>query len=116
MLYRVQKRDITQAVKVLSNAFQHDPLWNKICEEEPDLEKCFHSIFEVPVRHCLKYGEVYAPSKNLEGVVAWVPGKYAEMTAWSIMRSGAMGAAIRMGTSLRTTRRVPRKIRIQRYP
>ena len=99
MLYRVQKGDIIRAGKVLADAFQHDPLWNKIYEGESDIEKRFRAHFEVPVRHCLKYGEVHAPSKDLEGVVAWVPGKYADMTAWSIIRSGAVGAAIRMGSN-----------------
>ena len=99
MLYRVQKGDIARVVKVLADAFQHDPLWNKICEGESDLEKRFRALFEVPVRHCLKYGEVYAPSEDLEGIVAWVPGKYADMTAWRIIRSGAMGAAMRMGSN-----------------
>ena len=99
MLYRVQKGDIVRASKVLADAFQRDPLWNKICEGESDLEKRFRALFEVPVRHCLKYGEVYAPSEDLEGIVAWVPGKYADMTAWRIIRSGAMGAAMRMGSN-----------------
>jgi ribosomal protein S18 acetylase RimI-like enzyme len=99
MLYRVQKGDIARIVKVLADAFQRDPLWNKICEGESDLEKRFRAFFEVPVRHCLKYGEVYALSDNLEGVVAWVPGKYADMTAWRIIRSGAVGAAMRIGSN-----------------
>jgi ribosomal protein S18 acetylase RimI-like enzyme len=99
MLYRVQKADIARVVKVLTDAFQRDRLWNKIYEGEFDLEKRFRAFFEVPVRHCLKYGEVYTPSDYLEGVVAWVPGKYADMTAWRIIRSGAMGAAMRMGSN-----------------
>jgi GNAT superfamily N-acetyltransferase len=99
MLYKVQKRDITQVGKVLADAFQHDPLWNKIYEGESDLEKRYRAFFEVPVRYCMKYGEVYAPSKHLEGAVAWVSGKYADMTMWRILRSGAMGAAIRMGAN-----------------
>jgi ribosomal protein S18 acetylase RimI-like enzyme len=97
MLYRVKRGEIIRAGKVLADAFQHDPLWNKIFEGEPDIEKRFRAHSEVPVRYCLKYGEVYAPSEDLEGVVAWVPGKYADMTAWHIIRSGAMGAAMRMG-------------------
>ena len=97
MLHGVQKGDIVRAGKVLADAFQHDPLWNKIYEGESDIENRFRAHFEVPVRHCLKYGEVYASSEDLEGVVAWVPGKYADMTAWRIIRSGAVGAAIRMG-------------------
>lgn len=97
MLYRVQKGDIMRAGKVLADAFQRDPIWNKICEGEPDIEKRFRAIFEVSVRYCLKYGEVYATSEDLEGIVAWIPGKYADMNAWHIIRSGAMGAVMRIG-------------------
>jgi ribosomal protein S18 acetylase RimI-like enzyme len=99
MLYSVRREDITKAGEVLADAFQHDPVWNKIYEGESDIEKRFHAHFEVPVRHCLRYGEVYAPSNALEGVIAWAPGKSAEMTAWSIIRSGAMGAVMRMGSN-----------------
>ena len=97
MLYKVQKRDITRAGKVLANAFQNDPIWNKVCEGESDIEKRFRAIFEVSVRCGLKYGEVYATSEDLEGIVAWIPGKYSDMNAWHIIRSGAMGAVMRIG-------------------
>jgi GNAT superfamily N-acetyltransferase len=96
MLYKIQKTDIGQAAKVLADAFQHDPLWNKLFEGEADKRKIF-SAFEVPVRYGLKYGEVYAPSEKLEGVIAFLPGKHADMGFWSTLRSGALGAALRMG-------------------
>lgn len=97
MLYRVQKGDITQAGKVLADAFKRDPLWNKIFEGESDLEKRFRAMSEAAVKQSLKYGEIYAPSEDLEGVVAWVPGKYADMTVWQTIRSGNMGTVMRIG-------------------
>ena len=97
MLYRVQKRDIVRASKVLAGAFQRDPLWNKIYVGDPDIRKRFHALFEGGVRYCLKYGEVYAPSENLEGVIGLVPGKYADMNAWRAIRSGTIGVGMRMG-------------------
>ena len=100
VLYKIQKRDIRQVVNVLTNAFHNDPLWNKICEGESDLEKRFRAIFEIPIRLCLKYGEVYATSDNLEGIIAWVPGKYANMTFRHMITSGAIGAALRMGSNI----------------
>ena len=100
MLYRVQKGDIMRAGKVLADAYQHDPLWNKIFEGESDLEKRFFAFSEGAVRYGLKYGEVYAPSEDMEGVVAWVPGKYADMNAWHMIRSGSMGAGMRMGLNV----------------
>ena len=97
MLYRVQKRDIIPASKVLADAFRYDPLWNKVYEGEPYTGKRFRAFFEVPVRYCMKYGEVYAPSEDLEGVMGLVPGKYADMDMWHIILCGAIGATMRMG-------------------
>jgi ribosomal protein S18 acetylase RimI-like enzyme len=97
MLYRVQKRDIVPASKVLADAFQSDPLWNKVYEGDPDIEKRFRALFEGAVRYCLKYGDVYAPSEDLEGVIGLVPGKYADMNVWRAIRSGTIGVGMRMG-------------------
>jgi len=97
MLYRVQQGDIVQASKVLADAFQYDPVWNKIYEGDPDIGKRFQAFFEGGVRYCLKYGEVYAPSNDLEGVMGLVPGKYADMNWRRAIRSGTMGVGMRMG-------------------
>ena len=97
MLYRVQKGDINRAAKVLADAFQRDPLWNKIYEGEPDIEKRFCAFFEGSVRYCMKYGEAYAPSEDLEGIIGWVLGNYADVNWWRGIRSGGMGAVMRIG-------------------
>jgi ribosomal protein S18 acetylase RimI-like enzyme len=99
MLYRVQKGDIVQASKVLADAFQRDPLWKKIYEGDPDIKKRFHAFFEGGVRYCLKYGELYAPSENMEGIIGLIPGKYADMNAWRAILSGSMGVGMRIGLS-----------------
>jgi GNAT superfamily N-acetyltransferase len=97
MLYKVHKKEIVRASKVLADAFQRDPLWNKIYEGEYDIEKRFRALFEGAVRYCLKYGEVYAPSEDLEGVIGLVPGRYADMDWWRAIRSGTMGVGMRIG-------------------
>lgn len=100
MLYTVQKKDITRAGKILADAFQHDPIWKKLYEEEAGIDKRLQAHFEVPVRYCMKYGEVYATSEELEAIIAWLPGNYADMTAWRIILSGAMSAAKRIGLNV----------------
>ncbi|MFC1953356.1 GNAT family N-acetyltransferase [Chloroflexota bacterium] len=97
MLYEVQKGDLTRAGIILADAFQHDPVWNRVFEGESHYGKKYRAFFESPVRYCLKFGEVYAPSENLEGIVAWVPGKYADMNAWRGIRSGSVSAMMRIG-------------------
>jgi ribosomal protein S18 acetylase RimI-like enzyme len=83
-LYRIQKKDLKNAVNVLTNAFSEESMWKEVFNDE-DKNR---ALTEVMVRFCLKYGNVLATSDNLEGVMAIAPyGK--DMTALRIIRSGA---------------------------
>jgi len=95
ILYRLQKKDASRAGAVLTAAFQHDPVWNAVFDGVAPERRI--GAFETPVRYCLKYGEVYAPSAALEGVAAWVPGELADMTFWRVFRCGAIWSGMRMG-------------------
>jgi ribosomal protein S18 acetylase RimI-like enzyme len=97
-LYRLQKKDFPQAAAMLADAFQHDPLWNVVLEEATPTQRA--SVFETPVRYCAKYGQVYAPSENLEGVAAWAPGEWANMTLWRMLRSGSIWAGMKIGIEI----------------
>lgn len=97
MLYKIQKKDIPKASAVLANAFQHDPLWLKFFEDEPNIDQKFHFFFEIPVRYCYKFGEVYASSENLEGIAAWAPGDLSYMTVWRMIQSGSFFAGMKLG-------------------
>ncbi|MGC9396512.1 MAG: GNAT family N-acetyltransferase [Anaerolineae bacterium] len=101
-LYRLQKKDAQRAGAVLTAAFQHDPVWSALFDGANPERRV--GAFETPVRYCLKYGEVYAPSAALEGVAAWVPGELADMTFWRVFRSGAIWPGMRLGFS--TTRKM----------
>lgn len=95
-LYKVQKKDAIKACAVLADAFQHDPLWRKIFDGGSKFKQKFRIFFETPIRYCLKYGEVYSTSENLEGIAAWVPGNLSEVTMWRIIRSGAFISGMKM--------------------
>ena len=97
MLYEVGKREVPRAAGILADAFRDDPLWTAVCEGEPDVPRRLRAVFEIAVRHGLTYGRVLAPSENLEGIVAWVPGEYVDMTVWQMIRSGSLLAALRIG-------------------
>jgi ribosomal protein S18 acetylase RimI-like enzyme len=97
-LYKVQKKDIKKASSVLADAFQNDPLWKNIFEGQSDIEQKFQAFFETPIRYCLKYGEVYSNSENIEGIAALVPGYLSRMTMWRLIRSGAFSSAIKMSS------------------
>jgi ribosomal protein S18 acetylase RimI-like enzyme len=99
-LYKVQKKDILKAGAVLADAFQHDPVWKKVLEEANIDQK--RGFFEAPVRYCLKYGKVYATSERLEGIAAWAPSDFADMTFWRAVRSGSFGSMMKMGIKMGT--------------
>jgi ribosomal protein S18 acetylase RimI-like enzyme len=99
-VYKVQKKDVSKAVSVLVDAFQHDPVWNKLFEGESKVERKYHAFFDTPVRYCMKFGQVIASSEKLEGVAAWVPGDHDDMTFWRMMRSGALTSAMKIGARL----------------
>ena len=83
-LYKIQKKDLKNAVSVIDNAFSEDSMWKEVFSDEGKNRV----LTEVMVRFCLKYGNVLSTSDNLEGVMAIVPHD-KEMTLWRIIRSGA---------------------------
>ncbi|MBM7541310.1 GNAT family N-acetyltransferase [Amphibacillus cookii] len=96
-LYRLQKHDLTKASEVLVNAFMDDPLLNAF-KDQPNFKEKYRAFYNVPLTYAFKYGEVYAPTKQLEGIMAWTTGDVADMTFWRMLRSGAMRPAFRMGS------------------
>lgn len=100
-LYRVQKKDLKKASQVLANAFRNDPIFSVIFDgAEPGQHEAF---YESAIRFCLTYGEVYAPTRHLEGVAGWVPGEVSQMTLWRMVRSGALWSGMKMGSSIAKT-------------
>lgn len=99
-LYKVQKKDILKAGTVLADAFQHDPIWTNVFEDEAINAQKMGAWFEGSVRYGLKYGEVYAPSEKLEGVAAWGLSDFADMTMWRMIRSGSIISGMKMGLTM----------------
>lgn len=86
--------------KTLARAFQDDPAFAYI---EPDAikrrDKLPH-MFECFIRYGALYGEVYATSPNLEGVVIWLPSEKAERTLWRMIRIGALSLYFKVGRKI----------------
>jgi len=90
-LYRLQKRDLQNAVNVLDDAFSDDSLWKEVFKDE---EKN-RMLTEILVRFCMKYGSVVSTSENMEGVMALTPHD-KDMTTWRIIRCGAIFLSMRI--------------------
>lgn len=97
-LYQLHKHEVAQAGVVLNEAFQDDPVFNAIFTGAAPEQRI--AFFTTPVVYCLKYGQVFAPSEQLEGIAAWVPGRYADMNLLRLLLSGAFWPGMKMGTEL----------------
>jgi GNAT superfamily N-acetyltransferase len=64
-LYSVQKKELQNAVDVLTNAFSGDVMWQRTFNDENKTR----AVMETMARFCLKYGHVRATSGNMEGVM-----------------------------------------------
>jgi ribosomal protein S18 acetylase RimI-like enzyme len=99
MIYRIQKQDIQKSGAILTDAFQKDPVWNAVFGADTTIAQR-NSVFAIPVRYCLKFGEVYATSKDLEGIIAWTPGRLAEMTIGRLIQCGGFFSGLKIGAKL----------------
>ena len=93
-LYKVRKKDIRGAGIALADAFQHDAVWRLFFKADATVDQR-GTLYQSPIRYCSKYGEVYATSEQLEGIVAWTPGALADMTIRRVIRSGALVSGVK---------------------
>jgi len=94
-IYVIKDSDVEKVGAVLADAFEHDPIWEKI------LEGCSHAkrsaFFQSPVRYCMKYGGAIATSPKIEGFAGWLPGEYSEMSFGRLLKSGATRSGRKAG-------------------
>ena len=86
-LVQLRKSDIKQAAQVLAMAFRNYPLLRYGFPGEMEREKMASYFFQYVLAYCVRYGEVYATSPNLEGIAAWLTSDYFPLTFWKLIRS-----------------------------
>ena len=96
-LVRLSKSQIKPAADVLARALLDDPLYAYFFPNASGRRKKLPYVFKFPVRHGVLYGEVYATSPNLEGVIIWLPSESAAISTWRMLRYGAFSMMLTMG-------------------
>ena len=69
----LKKNQIKLAGEVIGRAFQNDPIWIYVFPDASKRERYLKYVFQFIVRYGYRYGEVYATSDKLEGIIAWLP-------------------------------------------
>lgn len=96
-LYRITKSEIEKASLVLGKAFHDEPVMSQAIPNEDERKQKLPLFFEISLRFALRYGGVYAPSENLEGIAIILPHTEAHVTFWRLLRSGALRPLMKLG-------------------
>lgn len=94
---RLTRAQIKPAARVLARAFADEPLWKYFIPDAARRHRQIYYVFRLMVSYGLRYGEGYATSPNLEGVVIWLPSERAKMSLWDQILCGAVPAFLNLG-------------------
>ena len=86
-LLQLNESNIKPAAEVLALAFQNYPLLQYGFPGELEREKMASYLFQYVLSYCVRYGEVYATSPNLEGIAVWLTSDYFPLKLWRLIRS-----------------------------
>lgn len=100
-LHKITQKEIEKASLVLGRVFHDGPLMIQVIPDEDERRQKLPLVFEVSIRFALKYGGVYAPSENLEGIAIILPHKKTDVTYWRLLRSGALRPLMKLGKETR---------------
>jgi ribosomal protein S18 acetylase RimI-like enzyme len=95
-LYQLKKSDLKLAEKVMAKAYfeaEEEFQFKKASMNLKFLEKLMHTT----LKYTMKYGRVFAPTPNLEGVAAWLPSDKIFISDWQYIRSGILIPIIMAG-------------------
>lgn len=99
-LFRLGQAQIKQAAEVLARAFQEDLLYTYVIPDADERKRILPHFFEFRVCYGILYGEVYAVSRNFEGVAVWIPSENAHMTQERIFRAGGFSLYLKAGSEV----------------
>ncbi|UCH32522.1 MAG: hypothetical protein JSV05_03850 [Candidatus Bathyarchaeota archaeon] len=67
-LYKITKKEVEEASSVLGKAFHNGLVMSHVILDEDERKQKLPLVFAISIRFALKYGGVYTPSENLEGI------------------------------------------------
>jgi len=96
-LLRLTREDRDAGVKVLGRAFTEYELLRYFFHDKTERCAVAETFGFIVLSVCLEYGKVYASSKKLEGVSAWLPPGKAPFGSWQIIRSVPLSVLFKFG-------------------
>lgn len=94
-LYKLEKKDINKSAEVLSDAFYDYPVFKHILGKRHNKEN-INIITKFIIKYAILYGEAYASSHQMEGIILFSDFKDYKFTLFRALRCGAL-SLIRLG-------------------
>jgi GNAT superfamily N-acetyltransferase len=89
-LYKLSPGDINKGSEVLRDAFKNYPAFTYLFPEINERARKLKYVMEFFIKCGLLNGEVYAPSKNIEGVAIWYKSTQLNLGLPDIFRAGLL--------------------------
>ncbi len=96
-LFRFDKTNIHLAGKVAAKAYFEADDFSYASKDPSKQMKFLEKLMNLTFRISQKFGNVYAPTKNIEGVAAWLPHDKVNLTNWQYIRHGALPMVLGAG-------------------
>lgn len=96
-LLRLGNSHIPSAAETLTKAFWNYPVTTYSYPDETVREQKLPFFFRLTLYYCLKFGEIYSLSSDLEGVAAWLPSDKYPMSIWRLLRSVPFSVFLKLG-------------------
>jgi len=96
-LLRLTLKERDTGAGVLGRAFAEYEMLQYYFHDETQRHAIADAFVFVAISVCLKYGEVYATSEELEGVAGWLPPGKAPFGSWQVIRSVPLSVIFRFG-------------------
>ncbi len=109
-LYRLTKEDLKPACMVLTRAFLNNPIATWHIPEETERLALLPNMWKVPLCVGIKHGDVYAPSKDLEGIAMWLPPEIVDISFWKFIKCGGLKLPFKFGFG-----RIRKMLHVQRF-
>ncbi|MFW6102817.1 MAG: GNAT family N-acetyltransferase [Chloroflexota bacterium] len=87
-LFRLEKQHIARAADVLARAFADEPLFAYAIPNPVERARRLPYFMQFETRHAILYGEVYAPSPQLQAIAGWLPSDRGVPSFTAVLRSG----------------------------
>jgi len=100
-LLRLDRSHVKTVATMLARVFWNYPISTYAYPDELVRERYLPRFFQYILYYCIRYGEVYATSSEIEGIAAWLPSDKFPVTVWKSLRSVPLSVFLNLDISSR---------------